>query len=243
MSQSGMPGLEGQASPPVQQPYCNLTALLGTPLQPMQPETDAEVTGSLPPAVQRAPRATSSPEFITQDVQSNLALPAPSAALAGTSACARVHQARGGGVPVGSPPEAAGARALAGLDPYPPMEVGCQAQAATAPSRPRQPMAPGVDRCSRGGACSHSSASEQPAAQAGGGNLDPNVASPSAAVRRGFGGILSGVVKEAAETATKRPPVFRYEDFKTVIPVYVFTPAPRRWSSAWTFPACTQYGQ
>ena len=34
--------------------------------------------------------------------------------------------------------------------------------------------------------------------------------------RKAFGGILSGVVKEAAETATKRPPVFRYEDFKTV---------------------------
>lgn len=34
--------------------------------------------------------------------------------------------------------------------------------------------------------------------------------------RKGFGGILSGVVKEAAKTATKRPPVFRYEDFKTV---------------------------
>ena len=34
--------------------------------------------------------------------------------------------------------------------------------------------------------------------------------------KMGFGGILSGVVEEAAETATKRPPVFRYEDFKTV---------------------------
>ena len=42
-------------------------------------------------------------------------------------------------------------------------------------------------------------------------------ASPAAATpRKAFGGILSSVVKEAAETATKRPPVFRYEDFKTV---------------------------
>ena len=38
----------------------------------------------------------------------------------------------------------------------------------------------------------------------------------SAPAKKRFGGILSGVVKEAAETATKRPPVFRYEDFKTV---------------------------
>lgn len=41
-------------------------------------------------------------------------------------------------------------------------------------------------------------------------------ASASMPPKKGFGGILSGVVKEAAETATKRPPVFRYEDFKTV---------------------------
>ena len=38
----------------------------------------------------------------------------------------------------------------------------------------------------------------------------------SVPAKMGFGGILSGVVKEAAETATKRPPVFRYEDFKIV---------------------------
>ena len=41
-------------------------------------------------------------------------------------------------------------------------------------------------------------------------------ATAAAPVRKAFGGILNGVVKEAAETSTKRPPVFRYEDFKTV---------------------------
>ena len=53
-------------------------------------------------------------------------------------------------------------------------------------------------------------------AQAGGGRLVGGGLPGGAAARRGFGGILSGVVKEAAETATKRPPVFRYEDFKSV---------------------------
>lgn len=48
------------------------------------------------------------------------------------------------------------------------------------------------------------------------GDMHMPAVAASAPIRKGFGGILSGVVKEAAETATKRPPVFRYEDFKTV---------------------------
>lgn len=51
---------------------------------------------------------------------------------------------------------------------------------------------------------------------AGSGEVAGVNALPSAPAKKRFGGILSGVVKEAAETATKRPPVFRYEDFKTV---------------------------
>lgn len=51
---------------------------------------------------------------------------------------------------------------------------------------------------------------------AGSGDLEAGHAAASMPAKMGFGGILSGVVKEAAETATKRPPVFRYEDFKTV---------------------------
>ena len=53
--------------------------------------------------------------------------------------------------------------------------------------------------------------------QAGGGKrMGGGLPGGTAPARRGFGGILSGVVKEAAETATKRPSVFRYEDFKSV---------------------------
>ena len=51
---------------------------------------------------------------------------------------------------------------------------------------------------------------------AGSGQVAAVNALASAPAKLGFGGILSGVVKEAAETATKRPPVFRYEDFKIV---------------------------
>lgn len=51
---------------------------------------------------------------------------------------------------------------------------------------------------------------------AGSGDLEAGRVPVSTPAKMGFGGILSGVVKEAAETATKRPPVFRYEDFKTV---------------------------
>ena len=63
----------------------------------------------------------------------------------------------------------------------------------------------------------HSAAEHVPAAaRTGGSNLVSAGIAASTPARKGFGGILSSVVKEAAETATKRPPVFRYEDFKTV---------------------------
>ena len=52
--------------------------------------------------------------------------------------------------------------------------------------------------------------------QTGSGEVAVVSAVASAPVKTRFGGILSGVVREAAETATKRPPVFRYEDFKMV---------------------------
>ncbi|KAL0048973.1 hypothetical protein WJX82_003569 [Trebouxia sp. C0006] len=61
-----------------------------------------------------------------------------------------------------------------------------------------------------------------------------SVSNPPPAVRRGFGGILNGVVKEAAETATKRPPVFRYEDFKPRDDDHSFKGVSRqRWSVQW----------
>ena len=121
-----------------------------------------------------------------------------------------------------TPPEAVGARALAGLDPHLPVKPEPQRPLPTAPNRAQQSVSTAVFRPLSSG--SHSLAT--PAAAPGrlataqicgcgqGGRL--TVSNPPQAVRRGFGGILNGVVKEAAETATKRPPVFRYEDFKPV---------------------------
>ncbi len=121
-----------------------------------------------------------------------------------------------------TPPEAVGARALAGLEPHLPVQSDSQRPLLTAPNRTHQSVSIAVVRPLSSG--SHSLAS--PAAAPGrlataqvsgcGQGARLTVSNPPPAVRRGFGGILNGVVKEAAETATKRPPVFRYEDFKPV---------------------------
>ena len=122
-----------------------------------------------------------------------------------------------------TPPEAVGARALAGLDPHLPVKPDPQRPLLTASN---QSVSIAVVRPLSSG--SHSLAS--PAAAPGrlataqisgcGQGARLTVGNPPPAVRRGFGGILNGVVKEAAETATKRPPVFRYEDFKPVYLTY-----------------------
>ncbi|DBA92240.1 TPA: hypothetical protein ACH3X1_015947 [Trebouxia sp. C0004] len=121
-----------------------------------------------------------------------------------------------------TPPEAVGARALAGLDPHLPVKPEPQRPFPTAPNRAHQCVSIAVVRPLSSG--SHSLASPAAAtgrlatAQVGncGQGARLKVSNPAPAVRQGFGGILNGVVKEAAETATKRPPVFRYEDFKPV---------------------------
>ena len=114
----------------------------------------------------------------------------------------------------------AGARALAGLDLHPQSSAQHpQRHAPFAPVRAHQSSAAAVGRPSSRGATSAAAAlGRQATAQADSGSQNGKAvaSNPPVAVRRGFGGILSGVVKEAAETATKRPPVFRYEDFKTV---------------------------
>ena len=114
----------------------------------------------------------------------------------------------------------AGARALAGLDLHPQSSAQHpQRHAPFVPVRAHQSSAAAVGRPSSRGATSAAAAlGRQATAQADSGSQNGKAvaSNPPVAVRRGFGGILSGVVKEAAETATKRPPVFRYEDFKTV---------------------------
>ena len=111
-------------------------------------------------------------------------------------------------------PEAVGARALAGLDPHLPIKSDSQRPLLTAPDRAHQSVSTAVVRPLSIGSHSLASPATVPGrlatAQVSGGQ------GGRLAVRQGFGGILNGVVKEAAETATKRPPVFRYEDFKPV---------------------------
>ena len=121
-----------------------------------------------------------------------------------------------------TPPEAVGARALAGLDPHLPLKSEYQRSLPIAPSRTHQSVSTAVVRPLSSGSYSLASPAAAPGrvatAQISGGGQGARltVSNPPPAVRRGFGGILNGVVKEAAETATKRPPVFRYEDFKPV---------------------------
>jgi len=119
-------------------------------------------------------------------------------------------------------PEAVGARALAGLDPQLAVQSDSQRPLLTAANRAHQSVSIAVVRPLSSGSHSHS---HSPAALpgrlvtaqiSGGQAVRLSVSNTPPAVRRGFGGILNGVVKEAAETATKRPPVFRYEDFKPV---------------------------
>ena len=118
-------------------------------------------------------------------------------------------------------PEAVGARALAGLDPHLPAQSDPQRPYPTTPNRAHQSVSTAVVRPLSSGSHSLASPAAVPGRLAtaqisGGQGARLSVSNPPPAVRRGFGGILNGVVKEAAETATKRPPVFRYEDFKPV---------------------------
>ena len=118
-------------------------------------------------------------------------------------------------------PEAVGARALAGLDPHLPAQSDPQRPYPTTPNRAHQSVSIAVVRPLSSGSHSLASPAAVPGRLAtaqisGSQGARLTVSSPPPAVRRGFGGILNGVVKEAAETATKRPPVFRYEDFKPV---------------------------
>lgn len=120
-----------------------------------------------------------------------------------------------------NPPEAAGARALAGLDPQPPVRPD-QSWPVPHVLRSWQSVATAVVRPPRSVSCNLASTTAAPGRLAttevnqSGTHLRRAGSGPAPAVQRGFGGILSGVVKEAAETATKRPPVFRYEDFTPV---------------------------
>ncbi|KAL0031302.1 hypothetical protein WJX79_001849, partial [Trebouxia sp. C0005] len=139
-----------------------------------------------------------------------------------------------------TPPETVGARALAGLDSHVPSKPECQRTLPTAPSRAHQSVSIAVVRPLSSGSHSLAGPAAAPGrlatAQAGscGQGARLTVSNPPPAVRRGFGGILNGVVKEAAETATKRPPVFRYEDFKPRDDDHSFKGVSRqRWSVQW----------
>ncbi len=214
-------GLDLHRTAPVQQPCGVFTALLDAPLQPDNLPQSGVGGDSQYAAVQSVcgPVSTAQPNGSEYYAMPGNSYHSPGSGIeAGLGA-----QAAWQGVSLGlTPPEAAGARALAGVDLHPPGDFQHKEYAADAPARARQFPAAAVGRPSSSGLSSPSRTLAHPGKQAtaqsgnGGQGGKTVMASSPVPVRRGFGGILSGVVKEAAETATKRPPVFRYEDFKTV---------------------------